>query len=305
MGDAFLVPIPQNLGSPGRRNTRYSEKSLPQVDHIIHSPAVPKTSEKVTITARVQSVNPLSKVEVIYRADNNNANGTWESLEMKDNGQAPDLHADDGLFAVEINKYRSDHQVVQFYVRATDDQSGVHQNPKQGEAWPAMYLHDNDTVSADIAIHRFILSEFDREAVRRGDSAKFDYKFPTISNQYKNMTFVYNEKEVYYGGEARAGGSPWHRRNTADFHARGKWKLPRDRLFRNRVKSTWDANGGSSQYHNRIVWYWLYLYDHAFSEAEFMLMYMNGSRIGVREDVEPNGNDLLDRQFENLSLIHI
>ena len=29
-----------------------------------------------------------------------------------------------------------------------------------------------------------------------------------------------------------------------------------------------------------------------------MLMYMNGSRI-VCEDVEPNGNDLLDRQFEN------
>ena len=111
-------------------------KPLPQVDHIIHSPAVPKTSEKVTITARVQSVNLFSKVEVIYRADNNNANGTWESLEMKDNGQAPDLHADDGLFAVEINKYRSDHQVVQFYVRATDDNPGFIRTPSKVKPGP-------------------------------------------------------------------------------------------------------------------------------------------------------------------------
>ena len=37
------------------------------------------------------------------------------------------------------------------------------------------------------------------------------------------MTFVYNEGGLLV--VKWAGGSPWHRRNTADFHARGKWKL--------------------------------------------------------------------------------
>ena len=298
VGDAFLVPIPENLGTPGARNSRDSVKPLPQVNHILHSPPVPKTSEKVKITAKVDSVNLLARVEAVFRPDNNNASGQWEAQIMKDDGVAPDDIAGDGTYTVFIDKHRNDHQVIQFYVRATDNQGSIHTLPKQAEAWPAMYMFDNDTVTSDIAVHRFILSEFDREAIRRGDGAKFNYKFPTISNQYKNLTFIFNEQEVFYGGEVRAGGSPWHRRNTADLHARGKWKLPKDRLFRNRVKSTWDSNG-SAQYHNRLVWYWLYLYGHAFSEAEFMLMYVNGSRLGVREDVEPNGNDLLDRQFKN------
>ena len=299
IGSDALVHIPDNLGTPGLQNSRHSTTSLPQINRILHSPAVPKTSEKVTITADVTSVNPLAKVELVYRPDNSNANSVWETLAMKDDGTAPDALAGDGTYSVLVEKYRVDHQVIQFYVRATDEKNGTYSLPKQGKAWPAMFIFDNDNVKHDLSTHRFILSEFDREAIRNGNIAKFNYKLPPLSNQYKNLTFIFNEKEVYYGGEVRAGGSPWHRRTSADLHARGKWKLPKDRLFRNRIKSTWDNNGGNSRYHNRIVWYWFYLYDHAFSEHEFMRMYINGSGLGLREDVEPNGNNLLDRQFEN------
>ena len=197
IGSDALLHIPDNLGSPGVRNSRYSEKPLPQVNSILHSPPVPKTSGKVTITAQVNSVNQLTKVEVVYRPDNSRANATWETLEMNDDGVTPDVLAGDGTYSAFIEKYRVDHQVIQFYVRATDDQDGTCSLPKQAAAWPAMFIFDNDGIDSDIAIHRFILSEFDRGALDEGNNPKYNYKFPALSNQYKNMTFIFNEKEVY------------------------------------------------------------------------------------------------------------
>ena len=56
-----------------------------------------------------------------------------------------------------------------------------------------------------------------------------------------NATFINDDTDVYYNSEIRKSGSPWTRDggNALD---RGKWKVPRDRFFRGREKSTFDAS---------------------------------------------------------------
>src|SRR5262249_31280444 len=60
MGKAFLIDVPNNLGTAGAQNSRYNGTTPPQVDSVIHSPAVPKSSDTVKVTARVYSQAGIS-----------------------------------------------------------------------------------------------------------------------------------------------------------------------------------------------------------------------------------------------------
>ncbi len=64
------------------------------------------------------------------------------------------------------------------------------------------------------------------------------------------------------------------------------------------ARSTIDAGGGRA-YHNRIIRYWLYLFGHAANENEFVRVIVNGGNAALREDVEPNANDFLKRNWED------
>ncbi len=111
------------------------------------------------------------------------------------------------------------------------------------------------------------------------------------------MTLIINERNVVYNCEIRTSGSPWTRGGGLD---RGKFKLPKDQLFRGKEKLMYDNDaGGGSRHHNRIARYWLYLLGHPVNENEFIQMEVNNGGVSLREEVEPVGNDLLDRNFEN------
>lgn len=296
-GGVFHLPVPKNLGTPGASNSASITSPVPTVSGLIHSPAVPTSSDAVKVTAHVTGA---SSVDLIHRLDNSSGNGTWNSSPMFDDGTSGgDEVANDGVFSATLTNYQSDNSIVQFYVEATSAGGTSHQ-PRLAPGLPAMWVVDNTSHATDLRRQRFVISSRDTNASGgAGDSATFNYYFPRLSNNYFNATFISDDKDIIYNCEMRKSGSPWTRSSGSDF-SRMKWKPPGDRKFRGYAKRAVDNDaGGSKAYHNRIIRYWLYLFGHAANENEFVRVIINGGSAAIREDVEPNSTDFLKRNWKD------
>ncbi|MEO7317524.1 MAG: lamin tail domain-containing protein, partial [Chthoniobacteraceae bacterium] len=304
LGAPFLIPVPNDLGTPGAVNSRFAATVPPQVDSVLHSPAVPKATEPVKVTARVTSATPLTAVQAFHRTDDINNDliaNPWVGTTMLDNGTGGDDVANDGIYTATIATHQVNNQIVQFYVRATAAGAATAQMPVGGADRPAMWIVDNRVIDSSLRLQRFVISQYDRDALTEasGQSPKFQYDFPRLSNHYFNATFVHNDTDVYYNAELRKSGSPWTRDggNALD---RGKWKVPDDRFFRGRAKSTYDNDpDGGARHHNRITRYWLYLLGHPGNENEFVYHLINSDSVRLREDVEPVDGEMVSRVFPN------
>ena len=213
---------------------------------------------------------------------------------MFDDGLAGgDATAGDGLFTAELPEYKRNGQIVQFYVVATAKNGLTQTIPRSGPAKPALLAIDDRTLPRDLRMTRFVVSQYDVEAIANGETPKYGFRFPRHSNHYLNMTYINDEQDIYYNAELRNSGSPWTRGGDL---GRGKWKLPHDRLFRGHVKFTFDNDpDGGARHHNRITRQFLYLLGHPASENEFVHVVVNNSGVMLREDTEPVDTDFLNR----------
>jgi formylglycine-generating enzyme required for sulfatase activity len=298
LGDVFAIPYPKDLGTPGGANTARATTPTPQVDSILHRPAVPAPGVPVKITARVASLPALAEVNVWHRLDSTNAAAPWTTTPMRDDGTGGDEIPGDGLYTATLDQYPFASQLAQFYVRASTA-TGSSQLPRLGAAQPALFLIDDSPFDSRLRRQRFLVSSDGRAGLTTatGESAAYHYDFPRLSNHYFNATFIHNETDVYYGAEIRKSGSPFTRSNTAEL-TRGQWKLPEDRLFRLHEKFSFDDDPSLSRtHHNRLIRYWLYVLGHPVSENEFVFHRINGEPSILLEDTEPVDDELLDRAF--------
>lgn len=294
-GSSFLLPIPENLGTPGAANSATLAAPAPTVAGVIHSPAVPTPGQAVTITAQVHSATTPTTVELVHRLDNTSGNGAWLRVPMVDDGT--------GLYSATVNQHTTNGNITQFYVEASAGAAKTTQ-PRLGAARPAMWIVDNRIMPSHLLRERFVISDYDRQALTTsiGGSATFDYNFPKTSNHFFNATFISNEREIYYNAEIRKSGSPFTRSDNANID-HGKWKLPGDRLFRGRRRSVIDASGTSEGsgtprfYDDRIARYFLYQLGHPVNEMEFTHTAINNLPFKLRESHEPISNDFLNRNF--------
>ena len=300
-GNSFALPMPNNLGTAGTQNSRFSATPPPQVDYVIHSPAVPRPTDAVKVTARIASASPLTSVLLFTREDdiNNDLTGfPWSSQPMFDNGTNGDAVAGDGLYTATVTTHQVNGRIVQFYVRATAG-AAVQDMPKLGASKPAVWIVDNRTLSNQLRRQRFVVPQYERDIFNTGGdlpTAKYGFRFPRLSNHYAQCTFIHNETDVYYNCEIRKSGSPWTRSGGWEL-SRGKWKTPNDRIFRGRQKSTYDNDAEAGNHHNRLTRYWLYVLGHPVNENEFVYNVINGDGLAIREDVEPCDGELPARCF--------
>ncbi|MEM7386306.1 MAG: lamin tail domain-containing protein, partial [Verrucomicrobiota bacterium] len=301
IGGTFLLPVAENPGTPGEENSVAVNRAAPQVASIEHRPVVPTSSDPVRILARVEGSLSPSSVTVWHRADSSGGNQPWSNSAMNDAGNNGDEKPGDGIYTTTLTSYQSNRSIAQFYVEAVGANGALTRMPKQGRDRPAMWVVDNQSIDTDLRTERFVISAYDLDALtQNGESSKFSYNFPRLSNQYFNMTFISNEEKVIYGCEARKSGSPWTRSGGSNL-SRGKWKTPPDQPFRGRVKTSIDddASNADRRHNNRLPRYWLYLLGHPVNENEFIQHIINGGGANLRESVEPVANDFLDRNFED------
>jgi hypothetical protein len=293
---SFLVDVPQNLGTPGAPNSCAVRAPAPQVDGLVHSPAVPRSKDIIRISARVSAGTPLESVQLWHRLDNERGTNAWVSAVMHDDGQNGDLVANDGVYTAELAKTYRNAQVVQFYVTATARNGLAASQPRLGSENPAMLVIDDRNVPRDLRTVRFIVSQHDLSAIADGNTAKYGFKYPRHSNRYVNCTFISNEQDIFYNGENRNSGSPWTRGGGLD---RPKFKVPGDRLFRGHDHLYFDNDPAGGNFHNRVTRYWLYLMGHPVNENEIVRVVVNNYGIDLREDTEPVGNNMVARNFRN------
>ena len=298
VGHAFRLEVPENLGTPGARNSTFQSAPPPQVEHLLHSPPVPRSTEDVRVTARILSASPISQVLLWHRPDHSNGDAVWTGKPMFDDGlNGGDAVAGDGIYTATLTEHKANGRVVQFYAQATAQNGQSRAQPWPAASRPAMYVVDDRSIQRDLRTARFVVSAFDLDAISNGETAKHQYRYPRLSNHYKNMTFISNEEEVRYAGLIRNSGSPWTRGGDL---SRGKWKLPEDRKFRGHVKFMFDNDPTAGRmHHNRITRYWLYLLGHPVNENEFIRVMINSGSPSLREDTEPVAKDMMDRLFEN------
>ncbi len=298
IGTSISLPVSANIGTPGARNSSFIPEPAPQVDGLIHYPPVPAPGQTVRVTAHVLSQTPSPQVLLFHRLDNSTASGTWASKPMVDDGTSGDEQAGDGIYTAQLTEYRQSGQVVQFYVRASLPNNQASQLPREGSDRPAMYVIDTSIPAGDLRRMRFVVSALDVQDMSQGDSSSgpHGYAFPRLSNHHFNATLIVNEKDVIYGCGIRASGSPWTRSGGLD---RAKYELPRDALFRGKQKLVYRTYDVGIVSRDRVVRYWLYLLGNPANENEFIYVKINNGGSGVREEMEPTSNDMLDRAYPN------
>lgn len=300
-GNVIHLPVPKNLGTPGAPNSSTISTPAPTVSELRHSPAVPTSSDPVRVTARIESVAALTSVVCQHRRDNSSWSNAWSAVPMFDDGfNGGDEIANDGVYSALITSHQSNDAIVHFYVQASAAGGNSTTVPTPAPEAPAMWVVDNSGIPTDLRTQRFVISARDVSASGgTGESSTFNYAFPRLSNQYFNATFIGDEHDIIYNAEIRKSGSPWTRSGGADF-SRAKWKSPRDQRFRGYTRRSIDNDaGGGRGYHNRIIRYWLYLLGHPANENEFIRVIVNGGSASLREDVEPNSNDFLKRNWDD------
>jgi hypothetical protein len=292
IGGSFLMEIPSKLGTPGQPNSvsdrlpDLARLSLPQLDDLLHSPAVPRSFEKVRITVRVTGAGPNADVRLMHRPDSADGQAPWSRKPM-----APDRSDLEGLYAAELTEYQTNEQVVQFYVQAVGAGGQSVTLPRDGPGRPALYVVDDRKITRDGRIDRFVVSAYDLGSMREGNKAKYHFRQPRLSNHHYNMTFISNEEAIFYGGRIRVSGSPFTRGRDL---SKAKWELPADRPFRGRTKFYYDND---SNIHNRLCRYLLYQLGHVANQAEWIHVIINSSGAFLKEDTEPVTSEFLDRAF--------
>ena len=117
-------------GTPGAVNSVFTNNTAPFIQGVSHFPLVPRSTESVTVKARIDDEQTNGLVVTLYYRNANSASPpAFTVLTMFDDGAHGDDLAGDGLFAAAIPAL-ANNVVVEFYVSATD--SGA-----RNRTWPA------------------------------------------------------------------------------------------------------------------------------------------------------------------------
>ena len=137
------------FGSPGEENTVLTTSLPPYVNRLTNSPVEPRSTDSVAVTCRVRSVQPISTVELSYRAGD--ASGT---VSLLDDGQHADGLAGDGIFGSPLPSFP--HSTLVRYTITAADVTGASWTFPQGHdpsGRAAFYVHDDQPASAVPVYH--------------------------------------------------------------------------------------------------------------------------------------------------------
>jgi len=119
------------LPTPGARNVKvYSDRSVPDIEQVEHSPYQPGSGQVVTLRAQVTDPAGVRSVTCSYqRVDPGQYVGlqdaaytaNWTTVPMHDSGQAGDLQAGDGIYSVQLPAdVQVNRRLVRYRITAKD-----------------------------------------------------------------------------------------------------------------------------------------------------------------------------------------
>ena len=215
-------------GTPGRPNSVANADVPPLILEVQHHPAVPRSTESVRVTARIEDEHPEGlAVTLLYRLD---GASEFTATPMLDDGAHADGLAADGVFGAFVPPQAQD-TVVEFYLRATN--ASGHERfwpawvqPENAPLANLLYQVDDRVYDSAQPFYRLIMTGSERtEFVAMVTSASGLY-----SDAAMNGTFISSlgpDTEVRYqaGIRNRGGGTRyvWPNNFRVDFPSDQLW----------------------------------------------------------------------------------
>ena len=194
-------------GTPGRVNSQHALDGPPLVLAVNHSPAVPRSTDSVAVTARIIDEEPGFMVRLLFRNHSMTAPPPFGSAPMFDDGQHGDGPAGDGVYGA-IVPAQSDRTVVEFYVEAVDTTGLTNTWPapagqinlttsQVGQTFAqnanALFQIDDGVYSGAHPIHRLIMTETERlefENINRQSDAEMNCTLITIDGTDTKVRYL-------------------------------------------------------------------------------------------------------------------
>lgn len=152
-------------GTPGARNSVFTEEPGPVIRSVRHDPLVPRSTDSVRVTCRIASLDPVTLAEVDWIPPSDNL----RTVSMVDNGSGPDDVAGDGVFSAVIPP-RADGEIVRFRIRVRDSSGSTLTLPREPPNLPyegftgPYYLYEVDDSTppeTGSPLYRIILAPLD------------------------------------------------------------------------------------------------------------------------------------------------
>jgi hypothetical protein len=125
-------------GTPGRPNSVASSNIAPLILEVQHRPVVPKSSEAVTVSARLLDESPASVTVWLHFRDDGTTPPPFSVTNMFDDGLHGDGLAGDGIYGAVLPS-RPQSAIVEFYIEASDAAGKT-------RTWPAPAIETNGVV---------------------------------------------------------------------------------------------------------------------------------------------------------------
>ena len=119
-------------GTPGSQNSVYAANIAPLILDVMHTPVIPRSTDAVTISARIIDESSTGVTATVYRrADVSYGSppNSFTAQPMYDDGAHGDDNAGDHIYGAQLPACPND-TIIEFYVRASDGSSNI-------RTWPA------------------------------------------------------------------------------------------------------------------------------------------------------------------------
>lgn len=146
-------------GTPGAANTLYSTDIAPVITDLIHTPAVPTSSDPVTISCHVTDELDSDQLTVTlhWRNATTSSPGAFQNIAMTQNAA--------GAFTATLDPLPNK-QIVEFYVSASDG-TNTRTWPapsSEGQTTNCTYQVDNEVITGSSPVYRLILTAAENAA---------------------------------------------------------------------------------------------------------------------------------------------
>ncbi|MCX6902644.1 MAG: lamin tail domain-containing protein [Verrucomicrobia bacterium] len=221
------LPVPENLGTPGLRNSRAVTNAGPAIYEVSHSPVLPAANQAVVVTARVRDPDGIALVQLQYRVDSLSP-PAYTKITMWDNGTGGDAVAGDGIYSATIPAQGAG-VLVTFRVMATDSNAvaGTTYFPPDAPDHECLVRFGDPQPFGTLGVYRLWVTaaKMNTWMAREG-----------LSDEPVDGTFVYNNCRAIYDAGGRFRGSPFIRPGWNNPTGGGQawayvWILPQDDRF--------------------------------------------------------------------------
>ncbi|MFM7101888.1 MAG: lamin tail domain-containing protein, partial [Verrucomicrobiota bacterium] len=188
-----ILARPATTGTPGRRNSTYTDRPGPTFRGLVHSPALPAPGQDIAVQVEAAAPEGIAGLTLRYRPDT----GTWQSRPMILSNQA---------WRASIPGQPAG-TLVQFHVTGEDTRGVVRHAPAGGEESRALVrVADAPALPGRQSFHLLMTA---------ADTAWLTARSNILSDDRLGGTVVVNGEEVFYDCRVRLRGSMWSRRDPA------------------------------------------------------------------------------------------